>query len=200
MALGRMGFCARCARPSGSLWLAISAALRFDEVVVDLGAAVLEVAAEFVPLVEGVADGGSGEAGGAVLVAGLQFNEPGFEALHDGGAVLLALGVDFLGRGGAVSELGFDAVELLYLGEHPLGVGAFGFGFKELPSRVGEAADEGDAALSVGELEQGVIGAVAIALDDADEVFGDDVVEMHGSASGAPDEEADFAHGVVDDP
>ncbi len=171
-----------------------------DEVVVDLGAPISQVSGELVPLVERVADRSSGEAGGAVGVPGLELGEAGFDLLQDRGALLLALGADFFWRGCAVSQSGFDAVELLHLGEHPLRIYTFGFGFKKFPPRMGHAPDESDAAAPLGLLDEGVVGAVTIALDDAAEVGGHDVIQARGSTPGAPDKEADFSHGVVDHP
>ena len=102
----------------------------------------LRWALSFPHWVERVDHGGAGEARGQVLVAGLQLGESGLDALHVLGAVLLALGVDLFWRSHRISQLGFDAVELLHLGEHPLCVGPFGFGIKELSPRAGHAADE----------------------------------------------------------
>ena len=52
----------------------------FDEVVVDLHAPVSHIHGEFVPLVESVADGGSGEASRSMSMTALQFVELCFDA------------------------------------------------------------------------------------------------------------------------
>ena len=62
----------------------------FDEVVVDLHAAMAQEHAQLGPLVERIADRLAGQALGKMFAAALQLFESNLDALHDRGAVLLA--------------------------------------------------------------------------------------------------------------
>ena len=57
-----------------------------------------------------------------------------------------------------------------------------------------------DGALALGALGKGVVGAAAVALDDALEAFRHDFVQADGGASGAPVKDGGFRRRVVDHP
>ena len=74
-----------------------------DKVGVDLQATVAEEHAELWPLFERICERFAREAAWAVFVAGLQVFESGFDALHDGGAVLLSCAEHFFGSGAGLA-------------------------------------------------------------------------------------------------
>ena len=77
------------------------------------------------------------------------------------------------------------------LEEEPGGVFAFGFGFEKFAPDVGHAPGQLDLISCQGALfGKAGAGAVAIALNDAFKVGGDDAFETGGPAPGAPDEVA----------
>ncbi len=104
----------------------------FNEVVVDLHAAMAQEHAQLVPLVERIAQRLSRQALRQMFAAALQLFESSLDALHDRGAVLLAGDQDFLRACACLALACFDLIQLLHLAEHPLRVCAFVPRFKNL--------------------------------------------------------------------
>ena len=173
----------------------------FDQIVVDLDAAVRKEHEEFVPLAKGVADGFAGEALGQVFAPGKEVVEPEFDFLEDGKAVGLAFGPDEFRPGPAVAQAGFDLIEFLHLQEDPGGIFPLGFGIVKVAPRMGHAAGQLDLTTLRGPVPgKRVVDFPAVALDDALVVGRDDAAEAVGPASGAPGEVTEVAHRVVKDP
>lgn len=157
----------------------------FDEVVVDRDAAVAEVDGEGGPLAEGVVDGLAERA--LREMAPTQF-EPGQGALEAGderSAVVGADGGAQAGTGALLAQVFFDAVEVLDLPHDPTGgAGARFKGFVELAPRVRPASSQRDFSRTT--IGEGGIGAVAVALQGAGKVDGDDVIQARSGAAGLP--------------
>lgn len=157
----------------------------FDPVVVDFDAPVFEVDAQRGPLAERVVDGLAQETLGQVAAAPPEREQRPMKTGHDGPALLRAGGAAQAWPGALSTQVFFDAVEVRDLAEDPArGARRRGEGFMELAPGVRPAAGEHDLArTSPG---KGGVGAVAIALQSAGKVGGDDVVQTGGGAAGLP--------------
>ena len=173
----------------------------FRQIMVDWHPAVLGEPEEFFPLPEGIGDGQAGEALRQVVAPRRQVVEPGFDLLENGQAVGLAFAADDAGSGAAVSQAGFNPVEILDLQEEPRGVFALRFGFEKFAPHAGHASGQLEGVSGSGALfGEGVTGIVAIALNEAFEAGGDDALETAGAAPGAPGEVAQVPHRIVKAP
>lgn len=157
----------------------------FDEVVVDLDAAVFEVEAQRGPLAEGVVDGLAEEALGKGAAAELEGDQRSMQTDDDGTALMRAVGEAQARPGVFFTQVFFHTVKVRDLPEDPAG-GAWGLveRFVELAPGMRTTAGEGNFAGAP--FGKGGIGAVAIALQGAGEVGGDDVIQADGGAAGSP--------------
>src|SRR5712692_4807393 len=120
----------------------------FDQVVVDLETAVLEIARQSVVLVEEVVEGLTHGALGQER--GLEFGGPGFHAVPDFRGLLTALVVTLVGR--KPPYLVFNSVKRADLGNKPDGLSeTFLERFVQVPARMGETADARDGGLFAAE-------------------------------------------------
>jgi len=171
-----------------------------DPVVVDLKAAVFDVAVEPVPNGERVVDGAAEFALGQDLRMLAQGDELGFEDLQVSAGVLPADALAFRGIGVVFAKPGFDLIELLDGGEGTGGEGLADLeGFVEFPAGMRPAGDEGDAGFAVGPR---VVAGIGVGLQEA-LVIPYQLVEAGGLAAGVPlieDVALDAVARGVDDP
>lgn len=113
------------------------------------------------------------------------------QAFEDHAALAGTDGLTEPGAGAALTQLGFDPIEVPDLQEDKPGVlRGVGFGFEKLAADMRPAGGEADVLPGAG---KGGIGLVAI-LNDAAKGGGDDVIKECGRAAGVPVEEG-FAAG-----
>ena len=124
--------------------------------------------------------------------ASLQAAQGFANTLEDHAALAGADGLTETRARPALTQLGLDAVKIPDLQEDKSGVlRGVGFGFEKLAADMRPAGGQTDVLTGAG---KGGIGQVAIALDDAGERGGDDVVKARGRAAGFPVEKR-FAAG-----
>ena len=140
------------------------------------------------PLAQCVVDGFAHEAAGQEAVCGFQAHEGAVHPCQHGLALACSRCCAEVRAGPGVAQPGFEGVEVLEVGEEPcrdFGCGVAGF--VKLAAHVGQAACEDDGfAAAAG---KAVVGLVAVALEGAVEVGGDDVVQARRGAAGFPMED-----------
>jgi hypothetical protein len=155
----------------------------FNQIVVDLEAAVFKVKVEPVPEGEGVVDGFAKRAFGQDFGALAEGDEVGLEDLQDGGGVLLAELAALFGTGAIFPCGGLGLIDPLGGGERAGGEGLAAFErIVEFPAGVGPASRKDDAAPGGG---PGVVGFIAVGLEGALIAF-KKVVEACGLPAGMP--------------
>lgn len=157
----------------------------FDEVVVDLDSAIVEVCLEVRHLGEGVVNSRSHARFRQEPVGALPDQQDVLDALDDRSALVAASHGAQFGTGAPLSKPGFGPVEGGDLTQDPSGLlwGVLA-GFVEAAPGVCPASNERKFA-GVGSRKGGV-GRVAVALDGATEVHGDHVFEAFGSTARFP--------------
>ena len=156
----------------------------FDQVVVDLQAAVVEVAAKQFPLAQGVVDGLSHGAGRQVGSGGFPRGEHTMDAADNKIAVAGPEGRPQVRADSAFPHLLFEVIEVSDLAQDPGGPqGRVFAGLVEVAPGMGPATDQLDVLPVLGKAR---VGRVTIALHVATEVGGHDLGQALGRAARLP--------------
>lgn len=155
-----------------------------DQVIVDLHLPFPEEDFQPGPLAKGVIDGLAQEALGQMLPAGFELKERFLDAIEDRTALLGAHGGTQFGAGLRFAQGAFDPVKVLDLAQDPAGAPRRLFqGLVELPAGVRPASGQLDFVAS---FFKGGVGAVAIALQHAFKVTGNESLKTLRRPAGFP--------------
>ena len=136
---------------------------------------------------KGVGDGLAKEAFGEVLSGGLKSQEDPVDSLNNGSALVLPSGLSKPGSGPAFTQLAFDPVEVLDLAQEPAGASGVVCALEGVMKFAPDVGPAGSTFEWSGMLfEEGLVGLVAVALDGALVVFGQDAFEALVAAPGVP--------------